>query len=129
MARRAQRDRAEPDHSGEGALRSAGWVVGVEAADRLVNRSLTHRGVHDAARRTSGVTGVLHGKGEAAVGLAAMRGLALAADLLVVSVSSSAVRAWIWRWNASGFSSTRTVRARAYAGGFWWSDSLPTLGW
>ncbi len=34
-----------------------------------------------------------------------MVGFCRAADLAIVSVSSSAVSAWIWRWMAAGFRS------------------------
>ncbi len=97
-AGRAQRHRPVADRSGEGALWPADGVVGVVAAHRGVNITLTRPGAHEAACCRTGVATdpairVVAGGG----GLAWTAGLVRAAVLLVVSVSSSPVRAWIWR--------------------------------
>ena len=83
VAGSAQHDWAVTHGRGEGAHRPIGMVLGVVAASRGVNVSLTLVG-HEA-RFTAGRMA--------------------APDLLVVICSSRSVRAWISRWIAAGFSS------------------------
>ena len=93
LAGAAQRHRAVADDRGQGAVRPAGRVVCVVAADRGVNRSLTRRGAHEAARRTGRVSSRPDSGADPGGEAAPTRGLVRAAVLLVVRVSSSAVRA------------------------------------